>query len=40
MQHHDAMTGTHVLAVGKDYLDMMAKVKKDTLGLEGSTLAS
>jgi len=23
MQHHDAMTGTHMLAVGIDYLKMM-----------------
>jgi len=40
MQHHDAMTGTHMQAVGKDYLSMMASVKKSALKSEGSTLAT
>ena len=36
MQHHDAITGTHMHATGQDYLRMMSEGQGSTLAALGS----
>ena len=36
MQHHDAITGTHMKRVGRDYIKMLSDAYKSALDFETS----